>query len=99
MHTASLASATTTTTQGESIGPAVVLAAKNTEDALVRWRRGRRDPTQCPILENDNNYTDWIIKITCQLNSEECKQLINLSFKETKVIGDADNDLQYSIFK
>ena len=54
-YTASLAGTTTTTT---STGPAVFSVSKKAKDALVSWRRGRRDSNQYPILENDNKYTD-----------------------------------------
>ena len=55
MHTASVAGAgtVTITTQGGSNEPAVVSATKIAEDALISWRRGRRDSTRYPIWEND----------------------------------------------
>ena len=95
MHNASLTSNTgnATATQGGSTGPAVVSATKDADDALISWRRGRRDPTQYPILENDNEYTDWIIKMTRQFKSEECERMIDENFKDNKVAGDAENDL------
>ena len=58
-YTASLACNTTTTLT--RTGP--VSQKKKHEDALLSWRRGKQDPTLYPILENDCDYTDWIIKM------------------------------------
>ena len=60
---------------------------------MISSRRGRRDSTQYPILENDNKYTDWIIKITRQFKSEECDRLIDSSFEDNQEIGAANIDL------
>ena len=44
-----------------------------------------------PILENNRDYTDWIIKITCQFKSKECERVIDVNCKEINVVGgDAD---------
>ena len=91
-YTASLAStgATTMRTQDGSTRPAVVPAIKIADDALISWKRGRRDSTLYTILENNNKYTDWVIKMTRQFTSKDCQGLIKLAFKDNQVIGDSD---------
>ena len=91
-YNVSLAGSGTTTTTTFT-GPAVVSSTKKAEDTLISLRHSREDSTQYPILENENEYTDWIIKMIRQFKSEECNRLIDLSFKDNQVIGGADNDL------
>ena len=62
-YTASLAGACATTST-LYIALTVISATKKADDVLISWRQGRRNSTQYPILEIDNEYTDWIIKMT-----------------------------------
>ena len=77
----SLARTTTTTTS-----LLVASVTKKAEDELMSWRCGNQDPTLYPILENDNTYTDWIIKMVRQFKKEECEQVIDENFKDNQMV-------------
>ena len=46
-----------------------------------------------PILENDRDYTDWIINIKRRFKSKRCKRVIDANFLDNIVVGDADVSL------
>ena len=66
----SLASNSTNTTSQTSNVTAPVSQTKLEEDTYLSWRRSKQDPTLHPILENDQDYTDWIIKTKPQFTSD-----------------------------
>ena len=59
-----------------------VTASSGTElddDTLLSWRRSKQDVPLYPILDNDLNYCDWIIKTKRQFIGDECEQMIDSS--------------------
>ena len=72
-HISSHASNTTTT----STASVIISTTEKAEDAWLSWQPGMQDSTVYPILENDRNYTDWIINIKRQFKSKRCKRVIN----------------------
>ena len=88
-YAASISGITTGTTAG-IIGTAtnqVASATKTADDTLQTWRRGKRDVTQYEVLEADEYYTKWIIKVTRQFKLDECDRMSDQSFKSTQVIA------------
>lgn len=77
----------TTTTLRET---APISATKKAEDAWMSWQHGKQDPTLYPILENDGDYTDWIINITRQFKSKRCNRVIDSSFLDNMVVGNVN---------
>ena len=66
--------------------PVVVSATKKVEDAWLSWQCGKKDPTMYPILENDRNYTDWIINTKQRFRSERCPQVIDANFLDNMMV-------------
>ena len=54
-------------------------------DTLMSWRHSKRDPTFDKVLEVNDQYTDWIIKITHQFKMDECFCLIKPDFYASQV--------------
>ena len=95
-YTAPIAGKTTNTTNITSTTSnitAPVTQMKLEKDAYLSRRRGKQDPTLYPILENDQGYTDWIIKTRCQLTSDECERIIDHFFLDNQVHVGADSAL------
>ena len=53
------------------------------EDAWLRWRQSKQNETKYPLLENDQMYTDWIVKIKRKFTSEEMSRDLSLSVGTT----------------
>ena len=49
------------------------------DDTLLNWRKSRQDVTSYPIIDNNVQYPDWIIKIKRQFISDECEKIIDLN--------------------
>ena len=49
------------------------------DDALLNWRKSHQDVTAYPVIDNDVQYPDWIMKIRCLFLSDECGRMINKS--------------------
>ena len=47
------------------------------DDALLNWRKSQQDVTVYPIIDNDIQYPDWIIKIKRLFISNECGRMID----------------------
>ena len=43
------------------------------DDALLNWRKSRQDVTAYPVIDNNVQYPDWIIKIRHVFLSDECE--------------------------
>ena len=60
------------------------------EDAWLSWRRSKQDETSYPVLENDREYSDWIIKTKRWFTSEECFRMIDPNFYQNQVNAGSD---------
>ena len=69
-------------------GPASKTKLEN--DAWLSWRRSKQDETAYPLLENDQMYTDWIVKIKRKLTSEEMSRMIDLNFHQNQLSTGSD---------
>ena len=79
-YNASRAGNSTTTTSQTSNVTAPVSGTKLEDDAYLSWRRSKQDETLYPILENDREYAEWVIKIKRRFVSEECERMIDPNF-------------------
>ena len=89
-HTATQTTATqnasnTTTTSSST--------TKLEDDALLNWRKSRQDVTAYPVIDNDVQYPDWIIKIRRVFLSDECERMLDESKHFTGVNSGSDETL------
>ena len=49
------------------------------DDALLNWKKSQQDVTAYPVIDNDVQYSDWVIKIKCVFVSDECERMIDKS--------------------
>ena len=89
-YNASRAGNSTTTTSQTSNVTAPVFGTKLEDDIYLSWRRSKQDKTLYPILENDRDYAEWIIKMTRRFHSEECERMIDPNFYSNSVNAGSD---------
>ena len=89
-YNASQAGNSSNTTSQTSNVTTPVSKTKLERDAYLSWRQSKQDKTLYPILENDREYTEWIIKTRRRFISEECDMMINPNFQDNQVNGGAD---------
>ena len=63
--TAAQTPTTTPATQvtSNTTAPTPPSTTKSEDDALLNWRKSRQDVKEYPVIDNDVQYPDWIIKI------------------------------------
>ena len=68
------------------------------DDALLNWRKSKQDVTSYPIIDNDVQYPNWIIKIKYQFISDECERMIDLN-KHFNLVNSGSDKLLWNAQK
>ena len=87
-QTGNKANTNTTLQASNTIAP--ISQTKLEENAYMSWRLSKQDETLYPVLENDQEYTNWIIKTKHWFTSEECHRIIDPNFQDNQFNGGAD---------
>ena len=91
--TLSRGTATQTTAPQDTTTVTPPSTTKLEDDALLNWTKGRQDVTVYPVIDNDVQYPDWIIKIRLVFIGDECKRMIDKTKHFTGVNSGFDETL------
>ena len=86
--TATQNSSNTGTQQVSNVTPPST--TKLEDDALLNWRKSKQDVTLYPIIDNNEQYPNWIIKIKRQFISDVCERMIDLGTHINSVNSGSD---------
>ena len=62
---------------------------------MLNWRKSRQDVNAYPVIDNDVQYPDWIIKIRRVFLSDECERMID----ETKHFSGVNSGSDETLWK
>ena len=82
---ASQATNSTNTTQQTS-NVTALSGTKLKDDALLSWRKSKHDVTLYPIIDNDLQYPNWILRIRRQFIADKYEWMIDLLVSFSSVI-------------
>ena len=66
---------------------------KTGKNKLQSWNKGKACAKDYPLLEHDEFYTEWIIKMICQIKLDMWEQLIDANFDRKALRVGADTEL------
>ena len=74
---------TTTTTPATQVNlnttaPTPPSTTKLEDDVLLNWKKSRQDVKEYPVIDNDVQYPDWIIKIMRVFIGHECERIVDV---------------------
>ena len=66
------------------------------DNKLQSWNKGTKSAKDYPLLENDEYYTEWIVKMIRQIKLDTWERLIDMNF-DTKTIRAGSNSELYTL--
>ena len=94
-RTASQGTISNTTTQQTS-NVSTTSSTKLEDDAFASWRKSKQNVTDYPIIDNDVQYPDWIIKVKRQIISDECVRMIDLTVHFISITTGGSDELLWN---
>ena len=91
--------ASATQVASNTTAPAPPSTTKLEDDALLTWRKSRQDVKEYPVIDNDVQYPDWIIKIMRVFISHECERIVDVDNVHFANINSESDELLWNAQK